>query len=244
MSRRSIRSCMAGMAITLASAVLSSAQVGRGQSSSASHVTAEMIQGTLNPSKSNAGDTFTVKLIDDLKSNGAVVLKKGTAITGVVRSVKQAETSGARSMIEIEWLAPTVQSRSVQEISIALQSFTAGGEADSEPEATHGNLPLSSPAVDARPAPSPVRTNAALLSMPFVMSVDQQTSSSIESSLTGSPSGPLFRLGKAQAVGSGGTQSIEVFSHLDNDTVVTSGSKEFEIAAGTRMQLLVGVNRK
>src|SRR5215469_7406696 len=61
------------------------------QANSASLVAAEMTQGRLNPAKSKPGDTLAVRLKDDLRSNGGVVLKKGTTITGVVRSVKRAD---------------------------------------------------------------------------------------------------------------------------------------------------------
>ena len=56
-------------------------------SSSASHVAAEVSEGRLNPAASKPGDTIVLKLKEDLKSNGDVVLKKGTPITGVVRNV-------------------------------------------------------------------------------------------------------------------------------------------------------------
>ena len=100
---------------------------GSAQSSSATHVSAEMTKGKLNPAESREGDQVALRLKDDVKSNGDVVLKKGTTITGVVRNVKRAEgkskASGqAQSMMEVEWLAPAVQGRASQQLSIALQS--------------------------------------------------------------------------------------------------------------------------
>src|SRR5262249_34785573 len=64
------------------------------QANSASRVAAEMTRGRLNPAESKPGDTLAVRLMDDLRSNGNVVLKKGTTITGVVRSVERADTKG------------------------------------------------------------------------------------------------------------------------------------------------------
>jgi hypothetical protein len=37
---------------------------------------------------------------------------------------------------------------------------------------------------------------------------------------------------------------VDIFSHLDNDTVITSTGKDFEISTGAQMQLLVGVKKK
>src|SRR5262245_45233631 len=61
---------------------------------SASHVAAEMTRGTLNPSETRPGDEVTLRLNDDLKSNGDIVLKRGATITGVVRNVKNLEKKG------------------------------------------------------------------------------------------------------------------------------------------------------
>ena len=73
------------------------------QSNSASSVAAELTKGKLSPSDSKPGDMVVVKLRNDLKSNGELVLKKGTAITGVVRTVKSAE---GLSAMGVEWLVP------------------------------------------------------------------------------------------------------------------------------------------
>ena len=241
MNFRSIGSDVAATAVMFVCTALIFAPAASAQSSSASHVMAEMTQGRLSPGSSNAGDVFTVRLVEDLKSNGDVVLKRGSLITGIIRRVKHAEENGTRSMIEIEWVAPAIKSRSVQDVSIALQSFIKVNSAHSSEPDDEAEFPVT---LDARPARTPARTNAALLRMPSVMTIDQQTSSAIESNLTGVSSGPLFRIGRGQFVSPGGaSQSIEMFSHLDNDTVMTSGGKEFEISAGTQMQLLVGVNR-
>src|SRR5437762_12585023 len=103
------------------------------QTNSASHVTVEMTKGKLSPAESKPGDMVAIKLKDDVRSNGEVVLKKGTTITGVVRNVKRAESRTAakgetkpqaQSMMEIEWLAPAAQGKAAQNLSIALESVT------------------------------------------------------------------------------------------------------------------------
>ena len=89
------------------------------------------------------------------------------------------------------------------------------------------------------------RSNVALLSMPSVVAADQQTSASIESTLGTQTSEQLFKVGHGQLVSSGGSkESVELYSHLTNDTVITSPSNNFEISSGAQLQMLVGVNRK
>ncbi len=92
---------------------------------SASHVSAEMTKGTLKPSETKPGDEVALRLKDDVKTDGDVVLEKGTTITGIVRNVKRVETKGqAQSMMEIEWFAPPLQSKVARQLSIALQAVT------------------------------------------------------------------------------------------------------------------------
>ena len=94
-----------------------------GQASSS--VSAELVKGKLSPSSSKPGDKVDLRLKDDFKSNGAVLLKKGTTITGVVRNVKQMDSkskSAAQSMMEIEWLTPAASGAANQKLNIALQS--------------------------------------------------------------------------------------------------------------------------
>ena len=89
------------------------------------------------------------------------------------------------------------------------------------------------------------QSNAALLRMPSVVAVDHQTSAAIENGLGTSSDGPLFKVGQGQLVTAGGSQqSVDIFSHLSNDTLITSPGKNFEISSGAQMQLLVGVNKK
>jgi len=92
-----------------------------------SSVSAELVKGKLSPSSSKPGDKVDLRLKDDFRSNGAVLLKKGTTITGVVRNVKQMDSkskSAAQSMIEVEWLAPAASGAANQKLNIALQSLS------------------------------------------------------------------------------------------------------------------------
>src|SRR5204863_6940051 len=109
MNSRSTAVHIIGATVCLAGINLNAhAQVKRNApANSASHVSAEMTKGTLNPSETKPGDEVALRLKDDVKSNGDVVLKKGATITGVVRNVKSLETKSngqALSMMEIEWL--------------------------------------------------------------------------------------------------------------------------------------------
>lgn len=225
------------------------------QMNSASHVAAQMTQGKLNPAHSKPGDTIAVTLKEDVRSNGEVILKKGTTITGVARNVRCAEDKGAwkseaqLSMIDIEWHVPAPQSRGVQSVSFALESVIqinpVSGYQQNNSSADFAFLDTGvRTSVDGRPVVNG-RSNVALLSMPSVMTVDQQTSASIEAALGTQTSDQLFKVGHGQLVSLGGSkESVELYSHLRNDTVITSPSNNFEISSGAEMQMLVGVNRK
>jgi hypothetical protein len=189
-----------------------------------------------------------------VRSNGEVIFKKGTTITGVIKNVSRAEGKGdwksqAQSLIEIEWLVPAPQGHGVQGASFALQSVIqinhespvlegAQNNSSDDLNFVRAGVPTSSPAVNGR-------SNVALLSMPSVVAVDQQTSASIDTTLGIQTSGQLFKVGHGQLVSPGGSkESVELYSHLTNDTVITSPSGNFEISSGAQMQMLVGVNRK
>jgi hypothetical protein len=271
----------------------SNAQVaGNAQASSATHVAAEMTKGKLNPAESKPGDQVALRLKEDVRSNGDVVLKKGTTINGVVRSVKRAEGKGkasgqAQSMMEVEWLAPTAQGNAAQQLSIALQSVmqvnpiyaheqeqssgddfgpiggraasSASGAAGSSARSGGGLLggavsattdvaagvggAASSTAASSTRASG--QSNAALLSMPSIVAVDHQTTASLENTFGMTSSTQLYKVGRGEMITSGSSkQSVDIFSHLSNDTVITSPSKNFEISSGAQMQLLVGVDKK
>jgi len=272
--------------------VNANAQVsGSAQSSSATSVAAELAKGKLSPTSSKPGDTVLVRLKNDLRSNGSVVLKKGTLITGIVRDVKSVDAN-SQSMIWIEWITPSNQAKVPRNLSVALQSVMQVNSIFRHEQENAASADFGLPAVDS-PAPpasrsTPTRTsapnggllggtvngvagtasnvtgavgssrtigtattstagtsNVALMSMPSVVTVDHQTASAIEGSLNSSSSGQLFRLGHGQLTTvSGSQQSLDIFSHLNNDTVITSANKDFEISSGAQMQLLVGVTRK
>ena len=258
------------------------------QANSATHVAAEMTKGKLNPGQSKPGDQVAMRLKDDLKSNGEVLLKKGTTITGVVRNVKTLDgksqnSADAQSMMQIEWLVPAMQGRVAQQLSIALQSVTQISPISNQEEGVgddFGVIGTSAGAASARSggggllggAVSTVgavgstvtsdvagagsiasrgssrvsgQSNAALLSMPSVVAADNQTAAALENTLGASTSGPLFKVGRGELVSANGSrQSVDIFSHLSNDTVITSRNKNFEISSGAQMQLLVGVNKQ
>jgi len=254
MSLRSLANSVNSAAILFASlAVVAYAQVKTPAhtNSAATHVAAEMTKGSLNPAASKPGDMVAITLKEDVRSNGEIVFKKGTTITGVIKNVSRAEGKGdwkseAQSLIEIEWVVPSPQGRGVQSASFALQSViqinhvTEGAQNNSSDDLNfvRAAVPTSSPAVNGR-------SNVALLSMPSVVAVDQQTSVSIDTTLGTQTSGQLFKVGHGQLVSPGGSkESVELYSHLTNDTVITSPSGNFEISSGAQMLMLVGVNRK
>lgn len=187
-----------------------------------------------------------VRLTNDLRSNGQVVLKRGAVITGIVRSVGHSDPkTHTQSMIEVDWVVPQAEGKPVESVSVALQSVMqvnvafrpddAGTAYDNAGKAGHSARPQSSAAFAANPA---------LLSMPSVVAVDYQTSSAIETTLDSSESGTLFKVGHGELVGAGGArESVDLFSHLNNDTVITSPSRNFEISSGAQLQLLVGVRK-
>ncbi len=247
-------------------------------SNSASHVAAEMTKGKLNTTESQPGDIVIVKLQDDVKSNGALVLKKGTTITGIVRNVKRTEAKGqVQSILEIVWLAPASQTKTPRNLSFALESVTqvnpnSKHEKESADDFGFASAVAAHPAVRSSGAVNPIAgltsnvttttvatvetvtstsptgaslpSNPALLNMPSVMPVDHQTSSAIENTLGTDSSSQLFKVGHGRLVTAGGSrQSVDIFSHLNNDTVITSTSKDFEISSGAQMQLLVGVKK-
>ena len=209
--------------------------------SSAVLVMAEMAQGRLSAAASQPGDMIVLKLKNDLKANGEVLLRKGSNINGLLRTAKSSEVPDRfQSIIEIEWKAPVPQGKAARKLSIALE-FLAEANA---PVATTRILRTIDPS---KMAPASLdtsgRPNAAVLSMPFVVAVDRQTSSTIESRLKSPSTGPIYRIGRGRLTASGSQQTLEIFSHLNNDTVITSANKNFEIPSGVQMRLLVGVNR-
>jgi len=229
------------LAVSLSVSIALNAQISSTQANSATRVAAEMTSGRLSPAVSKTGDMVVVRLKDDLKSNGHVVLKKGTVITGIVRNVSRGEPkTRTQSMIELEWLVPSADENS-QNLSLALQSVTQLRTISREEQTDP--IPVDFASRFARPNRSGA-SNPALLNMPSVVAVDHQTSSAIENGLDSAEAGPLFKVGHGELITVGGTaESVDLFSHLSNDSVITSASRNFEISSGAQVQLLVGINK-
>ena len=248
MNLRSIGTHVMGACVVLGSSSPSYAQGKRrapSPSNSASHAAAELAQGKLNPAESKPGDTLVVKLQNDVKANGAVVLKKGTTITGIVRNVKRAKANDTPSMMQIEWLVPAVEGKGVRDLSIAMQSLMQVHPIERRERETAAVLTATSTSAAAASTRVSGQLNPALLSMPSVVAVDDETISAIESGIgTSSSAGRLFKVGRGQIVSAEGTrQSVDIFSHLNNDTLITSSSQDFEISTGTQLRMLIGVNK-
>jgi hypothetical protein len=70
---------------------------------------------------------------------------------------------------------------------------------------------------------------------------DAGTASSLHDNF-GISGGPLYTMGHGQVITAEGTRNnVDLFSHLSNDTVITSPGRNFEVSSGAQMQLLVGV---
>jgi len=273
------------------SAQTSTAAAARADAQAESRVSAEMVKGKLNPATSKPGDEIALRLKEDVKSNGEVLLKKGSTVKGVVRKVQRAEGKGsakesatAQSMIELQWLAPGLSGAGSQQLNLALQSVTytnpmyahqqqqesgeAGGAIVPAPRgpspaprasggllggvgAAAGGVVSSAGAVGAGvggtantvSASGVTQTGSRLATPPAIVPVNTQTSSALQNNF-GVSGNQLFLVGSGQATSSGGTTStMDLFSHMSNDTVVTSPSRDFEVSSGAQMQLLVRSNQ-
>lgn len=281
----------------------SSAQA-QGQAQAASKVSAEMVKGKLNPATSKPGDQVTVRMKDDVKSNGQVVLKKGSEITGVVRSVKRADgkaepkggastQSAAQSVMQVEWLTQAGSGAAAQQLNFALQSIAYTNPLYAHQQAEEAGADGGGIAAP-RPGPSASRggtssggglvggvaggalggasstlgaagnvggavaggagalggqgaasagaigqSNAGLLAAPTLIPANSQTATSLQNNF-GVSSNQLFMVGHGQAVSTGGTaSSMDLFTHMSNDTVITSPSKDFDIGSGAQMDFMV-----
>ena len=265
--------------------------VARADAQSESRVSAEMVKGKLNPETSKPGDEIAVRLNEDVKSNGQVVLKKGATIKGVVRKVNRAEKkraakangtaqTSAQSMLELEWITPGVSGAAAsQQLNLALQSVVY-----TNPLYAHQQEQSSTAPAFASPAPAPARSGSGGVGVGVVGGVVGGATSSVSSiggglgaqsagsvgavaqsqahlarptsinpvsaetatvlqNNFGVAGGPLFLVGSGQAISSAGTaSSIDIFSRMSNDAVITSPSRDFEISSGAQMQLLVRAN--
>lgn len=274
------------------------------QAQAASKVSAEMVKGKLNPGTSKPGDQVTVRMTEDLKSNGQVVLKKGTEINGVVRSVKRAEgkaaaagqsqaaanaAAHAQSMIQVDWLPPAGSAAAAQQLNFALSSIAYTNRLYANQQAGESTAATGGIAVP-RPAPAPGRSEgggggglvggvvggvaggvvggasstvgaasnlggavaggaeavtrgraatAGALSAPTPIAASSQTATALQSTF-GVSSNQLFMSGQGQTVSADGTtSSMDIFTHMSNDTVITSSSRDFEIASGAQMLFMV-----
>jgi hypothetical protein len=92
-----------------------------------------------------------VRLTDDAKSNGQVLLKKGSTIKGVVRKVERADKGNARangsaqSMMELEWIAPGVSGAAAQSLNLALQSVVYTNPLYAQQEESSANSTFAAP---------------------------------------------------------------------------------------------------
>jgi hypothetical protein len=122
-------------------------------------------------------------------------------------------------------------------VQAVYQSYISG-------DSTAAALQAPKPVASSRAA-VPMKTNVALLKMPSVVTADEQTRASLQSAFGSANGSQLFQTGRGQVVGSDGSRvPINVFSHLNNDTVFVSRAKDFEISTGAQLQLLVGVARR
>jgi hypothetical protein len=88
------------------------------------------------------------------------------------------------------------------------------------------------------------QTSAGLAAVPTLAPVNSQTAASLQNNF-GMSSNQLFMVGHGQVVSSGGTaSSMDIFSHMSNDSVITSPSKDFEIGTGAQMQFMVSGSAK
>ena len=233
----------------------------------ATAVKTELVAGSLNPSRTVIGDEISLKLNEDVKSNGKTVFKKGTIIKGVVRNVRQAETAApVRSLIDIEWTAPEPLIDDASALMVTLQSIAylspmgpmgPTGPAVSKPPTTAMSReaapaaggagfvhPPESVATPAAVRPNG-RTNTALMSMPSIVLVDQRTTAALETGFGLTGEEQIYKTGRGDMItAAGALQSVDLYSFLSNDTMIVSADKDFEVGTGARMQLLVGIERK
>jgi hypothetical protein len=268
-------------------------QKARSEVQTATTARAELVKGKLSPAQSKPGDSISVRLTEDVKSNGEVVLKKGTVVTGVVRGVKQVDSKNsasghAHSMLEVEWLAPALQGNAASRVMIALQGVTQisplyqdDASATSSTGRSSGSSAIASrpagatgtgllggvsgvatsavsaattsvsalPVGDVPPAAATTsvngQTNTALMSMPSIVALDSKTTSVFQSDFGFAGDPQIYKTGRGEMItGTGAHQSVDLFSRMTNDTVITSQNRNFEIGTGAQIRLLVGIEKK
>lgn len=252
---------------------------------------AELVKGKLSPVKSKPGDKVFLELKEDAKSEGQLLLKKGSKMEGVIKNVKtfevvKGESAGqTRSMVEIEWLWPPTGSQASQALIIAVQSivqvsplhregpedkFPSMATTRSATTSTTGSstglgtgvLGSATQAVGATVSAVGGVTAASTGSIPTSVSgtassiasgaavirpepVDAQVAQRLSNDLGFSATGQLYRVGRGELVTAGGSRhSLDLFSQMKNDTILTSASKRFEVANGAEMQLFIARTKK
>jgi hypothetical protein len=84
------------------------------------------------------------------------------------------------------------------------------------------------------------KSGAGLAASPSIPTADAGIASSLHDSF-GISGGTLYSMGHGQVITAEGTRNnVDLFSHLSNDTVITSPGRNFEVSSGAEMQLLVG----
>ena len=224
----------------------------------ASQVTAELVKGKLNPAASKPGDQVELRLSEDMKSNGSVVINKGSTLTGVVKNVLRIDSKvgakgQAQSMMELEWLLPPAQGKAFRQVIVALRSVSYASPIDaSEEPSNSGDIAVASPApLSASGAIASTgverpngQSNLALLSMPFVEVADSVTSTVLQNTFGITSDQRLFRTGRGEAATVDGSKHrLDIYSYFSNDTVLTSPASTFEISTGAQLQFLVGVQK-
>ena len=247
----------------------------RAEAQSESRVSAEMVKGKLNPATSKPGDEVAVRLKEDAKANGQVLVKKGSTVKGVVKKVHRAEnksnakgSSAAQSMIELEWMTAGLSGTASQSLNLALQSviytnplhahqqessevFAAPAPAAASSRSSGGlgiggavggvvgGATSSVGAVGSTSVGAVTQTQAGLGRAPSILPASTETSANLQNNLGISGAG-LFHVGSGQSISAGGTPtSMDIFSHMSNDAVITSPNRDFEIASGAQMQFFV-----
>jgi hypothetical protein len=89
------------------------------------------------------------------------------------------------------------------------------------------------------------QTNTALMSMPSIVALDSKTTSVFQSDFGFAGDPQIYKTGRGEMItGTGAHQSVDLFSRMTNDTVITSQNRNFEIGTGAQIRLLVGIEKK
>jgi hypothetical protein len=257
----------------------------KGEIHNATRISAELVEGKLNPATSRPGDPVVVRLQEDLKIDSQVLLKKGSLITGIVRGAKRVETrsrstaqpaaqSAVQSMVQVDWRSPAFSGAGYLNLVLESVAYTnplyalqsQGGTEDSAPATSRVSRPAGGGLLGGGLAGGFVGGGVASVAN-VGAKVTGGTTNEPSSGLTAGPAGQaapaslqtvsalqsdfgvsgstLFVIGHGRAVSSGGTSSsIDLYSHMSNDSILTSSNKDFEIASGAQMRFMVDSKRQ